>query len=33
MHHTHLLAELLPALEKVMRGHFSWLEELVDGDR
>lgn len=31
--HTHLLAELFPTLEEVMRGHFSWLEELVDGDR
>lgn len=29
----HLLAQLLPALEEVTGGHFSWLEELVDGDR
>lgn len=30
--HTHSLAKLFPALEEVVWGHFSWLEELVDGD-
>lgn len=32
-HHTHSLAELFPALEEVLRGHLSRLEELIDGDR
>ncbi len=31
--HTHLLAKLFPALEEVVWGHLSRLEELVDGDR
>lgn len=30
--HTHSLAQLFPALEEVVRGHLSGLEELVDGD-